>query len=35
MYSSRSGEARSDILCLQETKAERVVEIDLPGYHEY
>src|SRR5690606_15867872 len=25
-----------DILCLQETKAERgQVEIDLPGYHEY
>jgi exodeoxyribonuclease-3 len=27
---------RPDILCLQETKAERgQVEIDLPGYHEY
>ena len=25
-----------DVLCLQETKAERgQVEIDLPGYHEY
>ena len=25
-----------DILCLQETKAERgQIEIDLPGYHEY
>ncbi len=27
---------RPDVLCLQETKAERgQIEIDLPGYHEY
>jgi exodeoxyribonuclease-3 len=29
-------EHRPDVLCLQETKAERgQIEIDLPGYHEY
>ena len=28
--------ARPDVLCLQETKAEKgQAEIDLPGYHEY
>jgi exodeoxyribonuclease III len=27
---------KPDVLCLQETKAERgQIEIDLPGYHEY
>src|SRR5579872_7343829 len=27
---------RPDVLCLQETKAQRgQIEIDLPGYHEY
>ena len=27
---------KPDILCLQETKAERgQIEIELPGYHEY
>lgn len=35
-FQSFLGEHRPDILCLQETKAERgQVEIDLPDYHEY
>ena len=35
-FQSFLAEHKPDILCLQETKAERgQVEIDLPGYHEY
>ena len=35
-FQSFMAEHQPDILCLQETKAERgQVEIDLPGYHEY
>jgi exodeoxyribonuclease-3 len=35
-FQSFLAEHQPDILCLQETKAERgQVEIDLPGYHEY
>ena len=35
-FQSFMAEHKPDVLCLQETKAEREqVEIDLPGYHEY
>jgi len=35
-FQSFMAEHKPDVLCLQETKAERgQVEIDLPGYHEY
>jgi exodeoxyribonuclease-3 len=35
-FQSFMAEHQPDILCLQETKAERgQVEVDLPGYHEY
>jgi exodeoxyribonuclease III len=36
VFQSFVGAHRPDVLCLQETKAERgQIEIDLPGYHEY
>jgi exodeoxyribonuclease III len=36
VFQSFVKEHRPDVLCLQETKAERgQIEIDLPGYHEY